>query len=190
MKTRYFKLSENVYAPGRWHLDDPVDAHGQAVGPGIFGRGEPTHVERRLRLPLYRPGKPLDFSFLTGTTIPVVHARVASILEKLAPSDVQLFPVTIDGQQNQEYFIVNATRAIRCIDDQHSEEVEHWRPEDGDPLKVGQYVSVSGMQIDPERVGEARVFRTWGWLVALIVVDEIKEAIERLGVTGAEFTAV
>ncbi|MBN9686035.1 hypothetical protein JYJ93_26660 [Corallococcus sp. NCSPR001] len=50
--------------------------------------------------------------------------------------------------------------------------------------------SASGMRIDPAKVGGAKVFRTWGWPVALIVSEEIKETLERAGITGAKFTDV
>ncbi|WP_426730664.1 imm11 family protein [Myxococcus faecalis] len=50
--------------------------------------------------------------------------------------------------------------------------------------------SVSRMRIDPAKVEGAKVFRTWSWTVALIVSEEIKEALERAGITGAKFTDV
>jgi hypothetical protein len=46
------------------------------------------------------------------------------------------------------------------------------------------------MRIDPSRVDEAKVFRTWGWSIALIVREEIKEALERIGATGTKFQEV
>jgi hypothetical protein len=46
------------------------------------------------------------------------------------------------------------------------------------------------MRIDPSKVGDAKVFRPWGWTVALIVLEEIKEALERVGATGTKFKDV
>jgi hypothetical protein len=34
------------------------------------------------------------------------------------------------------------------------------------------------------------VFRTWGWAIALIVREEIRDALERMGATGTEFEEV
>jgi uncharacterized protein DUF1629 len=108
-----------------------------------------------------------------------VHSRVAEVFAELAPQDVQLLPVEVEGQQ-EKYFILNATRLAKCIDDLASEEVHYWRPEDGLPEKVGTYFSVSGMRIDTSKAGDAQVFRTWGW-AALIISEDLKEALERLG---------
>ncbi|HZI05632.1 MAG TPA: hypothetical protein VEZ71_16500, partial [Archangium sp.] len=52
------------------------------------------------------------------------------------------------------------------------------------------YRSVSGMRIAPERVGEAQVFRPWGWEVVLLVSEDVKQALERVGATGQKFEEV
>ena len=46
------------------------------------------------------------------------------------------------------------------------------------------------LRIDKRKVGNAKVFRPEGWEVALIVSEEIKNAIEDMGVTGARFEEV
>ncbi len=183
MPMRYFKLSEDVHVPGRWELDAPIDSKGQELGSWLFLRGAPVHLEDPLHVPLCQPGKALDFSLADAGAIPIVHSKVADILARMAPQDVQLIPVSVDSQ-SEPYFLVNVIRTVKCIDDQTSEEVVYWTPEDGVPEKVGTYFSVSGMRMDPMRVGDARVFRTWGWHIALIVSEDIKEALERAGVTG------
>jgi len=189
MAKRYFDLSDDVHVAGRWYLGTPIDAAGQAQGSWLFMRGEPAQLKSRLRVPLYRPGKPLDFSLADAGAIPVVHVKVASLLKELAPEDVQLFPVELEGQPDH-FCLVNVTRLVKCIDDAASEEVEYWMPEDGRPEKIGKYRAVAGMRIDPSKVGDAQVFRPWGWTIALIVSEEIKEALERLGATGTRFKEV
>jgi hypothetical protein len=39
-------------------------------------------------------------------------------------------------------------------------------------------------------VGDAKVFRPWGWSIALIVREEIKDALDRMGATGTRFKEV
>jgi hypothetical protein len=188
MAKRYFDLFEDVHVPGRWHLDEPVDQRGRKLGTGLFRRGEPAHAEGRLRIPLYFPGKALDFS-LAGTSIPVVHARVAAVFTELAPGDVQLIPAEVEGQR-EPYFLLNITRVVKCIDDEASDEVRYVTPEHGLPDQLGEYRSVIGMRIDPSKVGDAQVFRTWGWQVAIVVSEAIKEALERVSATGTKFKEV
>jgi len=153
MAKRYFDLFEDVHVPGRWHLDEPSEQRGQKLGTSLFRRGEPAHVEGQLRIPLYFPGKALDFS-LSGTSIPVVHARVAAVFAELAPGDVQLIPVEVEGQ-SEPYFLLNITRVMKCIDDETSDEVRYVTPEHGLPDQLGEYRSVIGMRIDPSKVGDA-----------------------------------
>nr|WP_233605204.1 MULTISPECIES: suppressor of fused domain protein [Corallococcus] len=46
------------------------------------------------------------------------------------------------------------------------------------------------MRIDPTKVGDAKVFRTWGWSIVLIVSEDIKEALEHANITGVKFREV
>jgi hypothetical protein len=119
----------------------------------------------------------------------VIHAKVASLFADMAPKEVQLIPVDVEGQPDG-FFILNVTRVVKCIDDEASAEVQYWKPEDGRPEKTGRYRAVHGMRIHPSKVGDAKVFRTWGWTLALIVSEDIKEALERAGVTGMKFKEV
>jgi hypothetical protein len=189
MPAHYFKLTSDVYIPKRWYLDDPVDQRGNEVEPWQFRRGQPLHFPERLRIPIYQRGKPLDFTTTPLGITPIVHAKVATLLRELAPEDVQLFQVDIAAQP-EPYFLINTLRSIRCIDDARCEEVQYWLPEDERPEKTGTYRSVAGMRIDPSRVGDARIFRPWGWNVVLIVREDVKQAIERLGSTGPHFEEV
>jgi hypothetical protein len=186
---KYFKLSQEVDGSGGWDLGNPTDPQGREVdNPWMFREGLPVLAPDRLKIPIGRPGRALDFT-LAGFSIPVVHVRVASLFTKLAPRDVQILPVDIQGQPDA-FCILVATRLIRCIDDKASEEVEYWAPEDGRPDKVGQYRGVYGMRIDPSKVDDSKVFRTWGWTIALIISEELKEGLERIGATGVKFKEV
>jgi hypothetical protein len=111
---------------------------------------------------------------------------VAAILERLALKDVQLLPARVEGQ-TEPWFILNVLRIIRCIDDARCGEVEYWKPEDGQPEKVGQYSYVHGLRVDPAKVGDAHIFRPWGWDVAIIVSDLLKQALEQEGITGMKY---
>jgi hypothetical protein len=189
MPQRFFDLAENIQS-GNWDLGDPLDESGQEVeDPWMFRAGQLVSVPRRLTIPIDHPGRPLDFSTAGVGVTPVVHVRVASLFTELAPGDVQLIPVDIQGQKDP-HFILVATKLIRCIDDEASEEVLYWKPEDERPEKLGQYRSVAGMRIDRSKVGDAKVFRTWGWKIALIVSEDIKRALERAKVTGVRFKEV
>jgi hypothetical protein len=188
MPQRFFKLSDDVYVPGRWHLDNPTDSQGREVeDPWVFRSGEPVRIEGRLRVPIEHAGRALDFS-LAGLSVPVVHVRAASLLSERAPGDVQLIPVDIEGQSDQ-YLILVATRLIRCIDEEASR-IRLWTHEDGVPHKVGQYASVRDMRIDPSKVGDAKVFRAQGWPGPLIVSGDVKEALTHAGITGVGFEEV
>ncbi len=190
MPMRYFDLHDDVHVPGRWELGVPVNQQGREIAdPWMFRQGVPVHIEERLRVPLKATGKPLDFSLAGIGVTPVVSAKVASLFKSLVPDDVQLFPVDIDGQPDG-FCILNVTRLVRCIDDAASEEVRYWKLEDGRPERVGQYRAVHGLRIDPAKVGNAKVFRTWGWSIVLVISEDLKAALERACASGVTFQDV
>lgn len=187
---RYFELWDDLHAAGRWHLSAPdVDEDGQEVDPWRFKDGVLLKLKAAPVLHMLRPGRAFDFS-MTGLTVPLLHGRVISLLDRLGlQREVQFIPVRVEGV-SEPYFLLNALRIIRCIDEARSEEVLSWRPEDSRPDKVGQYRNVRGLKVDLLKVGGASIFRPWGWTVALIVSERIKWTMENAGVTGPRFTAV
>lgn len=191
LAVRYYDLHDDFRAPGRRELSDPVSLDGRKKVDSVwlFTSGTAVRGLGRLRATVQPQGRPLDFSLAGAGLTPIVHARVASIFRELAPDDVQLLPVEVEDC-DERYFILVATRLVRCIDERACAEAHRYTPEDGLPERVGHYRTVRGLRIDPGKTDGARVFRSWGWPVSLIVSESIKEALEHAGVTGARFAEV
>jgi len=194
---KYYEIYDNKYIPGRWHLRMPLFADGEDTreveereyfDTYRFLQGRVLEFEKPIRLSVKPAGVTLDFSHTMG--VPVVHRRVVSLFERLGlQKEVQFIPVEVQGQ-TEPWFILNALRLIRCIDDARCEEVLYWLPEDNRPDKEGQYRNVAGLKVDPEKIGDAHVFRPWGWKVVLIVSEHVKSALEAEGITGTKFIEV
>jgi len=189
---RYFDMQDDVYVEGRWYLVDPRDANGVALR-GMFFKGQPSQVIGPVQLDRSRfaeRGKPVDYSEISDQTVPVVHVRVAELFQRLAPEDVQIVPVTVEGAPDQ-YCIVNVVTVRRCIDEAASREIRKFTEKDRDvfPDRIGEYKRVSELKIDKSKVENAKIFRTWGW-VAIIVAEEIKNALEAAHVVGVKFVEV
>ncbi|WP_338864690.1 imm11 family protein [Myxococcus stipitatus] len=189
MERRFFALNADRYVKGRWYLSDPTDADGKEIDElWRFSEGRTVELRETLRIPIYRPGEPLDFE-LAGNT-PIVSERVAAIFRELAPDDVQLFPVTVDGHPGP-FFLLNITRLIPCIDDAACREVQYFSAdEELDAAQAGEYRSVAGLRIDKSRVGKTRAFRLWGWYMPIIVDEDLKDALEANGIFGGKFEEV
>ncbi|WP_223765897.1 imm11 family protein [Corallococcus sp. AS-1-6] len=121
--------------------------------------------------------------------LPIANEQVANVFRELAPADVQLFPIEIEGAP-ERYYVVNATRRFKCIDEAKCREVQVYPLDGAVPERVGEYRSISGLRIDTSKIEDARVFRPMGWELALIVSEEVKEGIERVGNTGVFFNRV
>lgn len=189
----YFDLAEDLYAPDGsdgWVLEGPFDENGARLAdPGRYCRGQRLDVAEPLTFRIAQPaGTPVDFN-ISPVGIPVVPARVVHLFEQLGIQDVQVLPAKIASHPGP-WFILNITRVVRCIDDARCGGVMYWKPEDGEPKKVGTYRAVYDMRIDPTKTEGARIFRTWGWRGAIVISQDIKEALEQEHVSGAKFIPV
>ena len=190
MERRFLNLTIDVYVPGRWYLSDPTTADGQRIEDvWQFTDGRGVADPGRMLIPIYRPGVPLDYTSAGVGLAPIVSTRVAFVFRDMAPNDIQLFPVEVEGQI-EPYYLLNVTRTVQCIDEAACEEARRWTLEHGQPAKVGRYRVVAGLRIDKSKIGSERVFRTLGWSPPLIVDEEIKEALNRTGITGGRFEEV
>ena len=183
---RYFRLRDDMTLPGRWVLGAPLDEQGKEIDPWQFEKGRALELSSPPRFPLLVRGQPLDFSG-AAFGILVVHGRLVRLFEQQGwRQEVQFIPAQVE-EHPEPYFILNTLRTIRCIDEARSGEIEYWRPEHGEPERVGMYRSVHGLKVDPAKIEGASIFRTWGWNVAVIVSEHVKQVLEQERITGAKF---
>src|SRR5688572_16500333 len=89
--TRYYKLYDDVYIPGRWHLRMPLfkddehqggresDDERELFDVWRFKEGRNLEIETPIRLTMKPAGLALEFSHAMG--VPIVHRRVVSLFE-------------------------------------------------------------------------------------------------------------
>ncbi|ATB36314.1 hypothetical protein CYFUS_001728 [Cystobacter fuscus] len=190
MTMRYFKLNAPPSIHGQWRLADPVNAQGQAFqDPFMFTRGNPVSVGGPLKVPLAAPGRPTAYSVAGISEVPIVHERLAQLLTRLAPHDVQLLPVDVEGQSEPHRILV-ATKTVQCIDDARCAEVLYRTPDDGSPTQDRQYKLIRDLRIDPAKVVRTQLFRPRGWTVVLLVSETLREELMFSGLSGLEFDEV
>jgi hypothetical protein len=185
---RFFDLMDDRRIPGRWHLGSLEDEQGRKISPWQFEKGRTLDLGCVPRFPLQHPGQPLDFTW-AAFSIPVVSSRFVQVFERLGLLEVQFLPARVENHP-EPAFILNALSVVRCIDDARCEEVRYWKPEDERPDKLGEYRAVHGLKVDPSLVGSARVFRPWGWRVALLLSQQVKDALEHAQLSGTRFVEV
>ncbi|QAT82396.1 hypothetical protein EJ065_0791 [Corallococcus coralloides] len=174
----------------QWVLELPAPASGgELEDPWMFGDGRRLPDPGPLMSRPFREGPRRSFSVANSGRTPIADEQVANVFRKLAPDDVQAFPIKVEGESRNLY-IINATKRFRCVDEKNSKEV-HVYPSDGvAPERAGTYRAIHGLRINPARAEGARVFRIQGYLSALIVAVEIKHALEEVGNLGVFFTRV
>ncbi|HYV47712.1 MAG TPA: DUF1629 domain-containing protein [Myxococcaceae bacterium] len=184
----YYDFWDSKEIPGRWYLKAPIGPDGW-VNPELFVSGVgPVNLRGPLRLDFRRPGNPLDYT-MADSGMPIASQRAAAIFREIAGPDVELIPVTVEGE-SEPYFIVNAIHAVDCVDEARSEGIRRWGPEDGRPERIGDYKPFDKLRIDPTRTEGRDLFRVKRCLVYLIASDRLKTALEGANLTGLRFIPV
>lgn len=173
----------------QWLLETPTRDSGESFDePWMFADGRVLPDPGRLKTQIAHPGRGRAFVFSVIEKAPIVSEEVANVFRTLAHCDVQLFPVSIEGEA-EPYFVVNAIQVLDCIDEARCEEVQHY-PEGSFPEFEGEYRWIYGLRIDPSKTEGAHVFRLKKFKTALIVSEDIKNALERAGNLGVSFERV
>ena len=181
---QFFRVTDDIDLRGRWHLRSPVTGSGSVLDPRIFTYARPVDVAGPLRLPLRRPGKPMDFT-LADFGMPVAHRALAEHIESIAPGAVQRIPVTVEGE-SEPYEILNILPEVYGLDEDASE-IMWWTEADERPEKIGQYRMITHTVIDPARAGDALFFRLGGWKIEIICSARFQSSLARGRYSGLVF---
>jgi hypothetical protein len=182
---KYFRLTDDMYLPNRWYLDDPESDEG--CDPYDFTRGEPWLIRSTPNIEIKIPGIPFDFT-LTLLDVPVATHRVAEVFAAFAGSEIQRIPATVTGRPG--FDIINICRRVRCLDERLTTFTK-WTPEDDRPDRLGGYRMVSNLMVDTQLVPPStHLFRIEGWDGPIIISGDVMEALLSIGAVGPKFTPV
>jgi hypothetical protein len=206
MSGDYYELLDDLYIESRWYLRRLVDNAGTELDARDFTYGIPVDLGPPLRVSAWddetmievqepltvlldrkRPGSPIDFTF-TNDNMPVVNSKVAKILA-LANADIQRVPVRVESRDD-DYEIINVISRVDCIDTKYSV-IQWFQPGNSvRPDLVGQPEMITKLVIDPMVAAGHHILRPTGWEVALIVSDQVKNALEAANVSGVRYRQV
>lgn len=148
---------------------------GKELDAREFCYGRPYRGPVPAFVPIQQEGQRVPFT-LAAFDMPVVEERVARTIESIAGKDVECYPVSVEGS-SATYMIINVVSSLACVDETKST-IMKWGANDGRPDKVGRYRMITNLTIDPARVEGHDIFRIADWEVALIVSEQLRDAIE------------
>ncbi len=184
MRRRYYLLTDDKQIAQRWYLKGPIARDGEAIDPRIFTCGRPVDLVGNLTIPLRRRGEPLAFT-LADFDMPVIRHDIGEELASLSPNEVQIIPAKVDGVAGA-YSILNVTRTVECLDEARSD-VTYWADEHGRPDKIGQYMIITKLSVDPTTLDHEHIFRVARWNVAIVISEEARQVLAKAH--GAVFRA-
>ncbi len=179
---KYFDLFDEMALEGRWHLGRLLTAAGEPVN---FRFGTRSDISGGLTTEITHGVRQLAFC-LTSFGDPVVSEDLGAAIQRIAGEEVQLIPLEI-SKGIGGYVILNATKSIACVDESRSRFLK-WTEKDERPDLLGSYRQITQLRVNFARIPPStNVFRIQGWEVALVVSEDVKREMERVGCKGAKF---
>lgn len=136
-----------------------------------------------------------DYPF-TIPDIPVYSPRLKTIVKSYVGEAVQFLPIKVIEKQSErelpEHFIANYLCIIDCLDRDLSiyqlwtkENLLFWEKR---LHMLGKFRDVKRAVLNVNRIGEAPLFRLWGWETMIILREDLKARIEQANMKGCIFT--
>lgn len=184
-KCIYDIRSDLITFPDQWFLDEPRTVAGKDIDAREFTSGIPYLGPLPAIVPIQKYGREVEFH-LAAFEMPVVSMAVANTICRLAPGDVQCFPIEVPGAAGS-YQILNAVYSLNCLDEDRSE-FTRWQPGEHRSDLVGQYRMISTIRVNPAKTSDHHVFRIKNWNAALLVSGIIKDALGAIPQLGVAFS--
>ena len=164
-----------------WHLDEFVDADGAAVDLTLFTSSQTVQLASPLRCKVSTEGREMDFT-LSPFGAPIAIRALSQQLAALAPHDLQMVPLIVDGSSNS-FDLVNVLPRLRALDDERSIG-GRWPSGSGSP---GKWLYVVHAALKPHAVRGHSLFRVNGWTPAIFCTDAVRQVLEPREWTGMQF---
>jgi hypothetical protein len=135
-----------------------------------------------------------DYPFGPGL-IPVYSSRLRLLMEDLKVNEIQYLPIKIKQRDGKKevfgYTIANYLKIIDCLNREKSvyqvwtkDNLLFWEKR---PYMLGTFRDVTKTVLDKGKIGDAKIFRLWGWKMMVVLREDVKQAIEGAGITGCDF---
>jgi hypothetical protein len=164
-----------------WHLDGFVDANGAEIDTRLFTASRRVACDGPLCCRISIAGRATDFTF-GPFAIPVACRALSRQLLALAPRDLELVPLVVEGT-NEDFDIINVLPRLRALDEDRTVG-GHWP--DGSP-NAGEWLYVVHAALKPSVVADHSVFRVHGPFASFFCSEDVREVLAPQEWTGFVF---
>ena len=164
-----------------WHLDEFVDADGAEVDARIFTAARRVAVNGPLRCRISCIGRMTDLTF-GPFFVPVASRALSRQLAALAPRDLELIPLVVEGS-TEAFDIVNVLPRLDALDEDRT--VGGRWPDT--PSKADEWLYVAHAALKPGMVADHSMFRVRGPLASFFCSEHVREVLMPQEWTGFVF---
>jgi len=171
-----YRLEDDLREPLRWCLRAPTNEAADDF-TWAFNVAKAARPTLPLFARLRRRGRPVDYT-LADFDIPILSSAAMMLFRHHAREHVQFFPVRIEGESD-EYFVMNILTEADCLDETASE-IQWWT----EGHRTERYRMIVHEVYDRRVTDLPPIFRLSNFHVAVLVTDELRQAINQARLTG------
>ncbi len=182
---RFFQITESSDEHA-WSITVPPSQFTDQKTVWSFSEGRHLAITEAIQIEV---GSGLHTDFvLTGFSIPIVSDSFREVVEEVCPDEVQFYPTK--GCNLGRMWVMNVLSSVECIDYEQSEirlctnNGRAFRKRYGKPEMITRLCIVSSS------VQGHKMFRVQDWRTAIVVNNEVKDAIRNSGIKGVGFIEV
>lgn len=186
----FFRMTSDKWSPAahpRWQLAiEPELPNGEWWDVWAYSRCEPAPPPP-YPFTIFAPGPRCELNITNFLTY-VASERVATVIDGAAHDEIQLIPTAIEGDPDK-WWILNVLSLVDCLDYEQSR-IDYYPDDYRDKNRRGKPSGIRNLVIDPQRIGDHRIFLIKDWTVAVIVSEHLKKRLEDSGAVGLLFHPV
>lgn len=182
---KYYRLVEDMARYNKWYLTEVSNiSHEEQWN---FTMKPFYSIDKELLLSIKIDGEQTDFTENLTYDIPIISHKLREILH---PYGISTSKVNIQNKNVIEDYYAIGVDIIDCVDEDKSKYIKYEKDDLARPDKAGDYKVFNKMVLNLNKINGKHIFRIKGYLVYLVVSEEIKSIIENNNVVGCLFDEI
>lgn len=184
---KYYRLTEDMSIHGRWYLSPINNVSYEEQWNFIV---KPFFQARdTLNVPIKIQGTKTDYTENLTYNIPIISNKAKIVLEKYGISLSQVNILDLQDEEKNSYYAMGVD-ILDCVNEDFSEYIKYEESDHVAPDRIGDYKFFNKLVLDKEKINTKHIFRIKGFLIYLIVSEELKECMESQLLSGVLFEEI
>jgi hypothetical protein len=183
---KYYRLLDDLGIRERWFLVEIAAVDGIKIWDYRTAGKRVIDLSPELTVEISEKVTPLNITF-SAFDVLVGDEKAGTLFSE---EEVQQIPLTVNGMEDQSYYVLVPLLGVDCIDREKSVFTLWERDNDIRPDLAGTYEQISKIVVDCSKMRDMDIVRISGFDNAIIISERLKGKLTTTRISGVSFEAV